>query len=216
MFRSSPEQGPREIPIYFEVVEAAALEAGDRQDDSLPDASPPDVPSADTAEPDPPPEPPPPEPLPPDPLPPDPLPPDPMPLDPLPEEALFDAAERRQEIADEPERPESAAAAESAEQMPQAPEERARVVSAPIALNRIAPVYPRSARRKGHEGSVTVEICIASDGRVTRVDVVGPSGYDELDAAAVAAVETARFAPATEDGVSISGELRLTFDFRLR
>ena len=97
-----------------------------------------------------------------------------------------------------------------------AQEERARVVSAPIALNRIVPVYPRSARRKGHEGSVMVEISVAEDGRIAQAEVVMSSGYAELDAAALGAVRTARFAPATEDGVSVRGELRLTFDFRLR
>ena len=42
------------------------------------------------------------------------------------------------------------------------------------------------------------------------------SGHAELDAAALGAVRTARFAPATAEGVSVSGRLRLTFDFRLR
>ena len=95
-------------------------------------------------------------------------------------------------------------------------EERAKVVAAPIALNRIVPVYPRSARRRGHEGCVTVEISVAEDGNVVGAEVVASSGHDELDAAALAAVRTARFAPATEDGVSVRGELRLTFDFRLK
>ena len=95
-------------------------------------------------------------------------------------------------------------------------EERAQVVSDPIALNRIVPVYPRSARRKGHEGSVTVEISVAEDGGIASAEVVVSSGHAELDAAALGAVRTARFAPATAEGVSVSGRLRLTFDFRLR
>ena len=95
-------------------------------------------------------------------------------------------------------------------------EERAKVVAAPIALNRIVPVYPRSARRRGHEGCVTVSISVAEDGKIVSAEVVASSGHDELDAAALAAVRTARFAPATENGVSVRGELRLTFDFRLK
>lgn len=105
---------------------------------------------------------------------------------------------------------------EQSESMEMAQEERASVVSDPIALNRIVPVYPRSARRKGHEGSTTVEIVVADDGTVSHADVVASSGYAELDAAALGAVRTARFAPATEDGVSVSGRLRLTFDFKLK
>ena len=97
-----------------------------------------------------------------------------------------------------------------------AAEEHAAVVSDPIALNRIVPVYPRSARRKGHEGVVTVAISVAEDGVVAHAEVVSSSGYKELDEAALSAVRSARFAPATSDGVSVRGELRLTFDFRLR
>ena len=109
-------------------------------------------------------------------------------------------------------------AAENSEAAPaaSADEERAAVVSDPIALNRIVPVYPRSARRKGHEGVVTVAISVAENGVVAHAEVVSSSGYEELDAAALSAVRSARFAPAMSDGVSVRGELRLTFDFRLR
>ena len=93
--------------------------------------------------------------------------------------------------------------------------ERARVVSDPVALNRITPVYPRSARRKGHEGVVTVEISVASDGAVSDVALVSSSGHRELDEAASSAARSAHFAPATDDGECVSGRLRLTFDFRL-
>ena len=119
----------------------------------------------------------------------------------------------------EPVRPDAAAGHEEMdleEPAETAQEERAKVVSDPIALNRIVPTYPRSARRKGHEGRVTVEIAVADDGAVADVEVVASSGYAELDAAALGAARSARFAPATVDGVGVSGRLRLTFDFRLR
>ncbi len=93
--------------------------------------------------------------------------------------------------------------------------ERARVVSDPVALNRIVPVYPRSARRKGHEGCVTVEISVSESGEVSSAEIVSSSGHEDLDASALGAVRTARFAPATEDGESVRGRVRLTFDFRL-
>ena len=94
-------------------------------------------------------------------------------------------------------------------------EEHAKIVSDPVALNRIVPAYPRSARRKGHEGRVTVEILVAEDGSVSEAQVVSSSGHAELDSAALGAVRTAEFAPATEDGAGVAGRLRLTFDFRL-
>lgn len=95
-------------------------------------------------------------------------------------------------------------------------EERAEVISVPSATGRIVPVYPRHARRKGHEGVVTVEISVGADGKVDDVSVAASSGHPELDDAAVAAVRTASFAPAMVGGVGVSGKLRLTFDFRLK
>ena len=94
--------------------------------------------------------------------------------------------------------------------------QQAKVVSAPMALNRIVPVYPRSARRRGREGVVALEILVSGSGSVSKAYVVGSSGHSDLDAAALSAVNTARFAPATEDGVQVEGRLRLTFEFRLK
>ena len=94
--------------------------------------------------------------------------------------------------------------------------QQAKIVSAPMALNRIVPVYPRSARRRGREGVVALEILVSGSGSVSKAYVVGSSGHSDLDAAALSAVNTARFAPATEDGVQVEGRLRLTFEFRLK
>ena len=97
-----------------------------------------------------------------------------------------------------------------------APQEQSRINSEPRALNRIVPVYPRSARRRGWEGVVTLEILVSDTGNVSEAVVVAGSGHKDLDAAAVSAVRTARFAPATEDGVHVHGRLRLIFEFKLR
>ena len=95
-------------------------------------------------------------------------------------------------------------------------EEKPKVVSEAEALNEILPKYPRLARQKRHEGSVTVEFEILASGEVGEASVVVSSGHRELDRAALEAVRKARFVPASLDGVSISSTLRLTFDFRLR
>ena len=100
--------------------------------------------------------------------------------------------------------------------VPTAQLEQARVVSVPMALNKIVPIYPRSARRRGHEGVVTLEISVSDLGEVSDAVVIGGSGYGELDSAAVSAVRTAKFSPATEDGVQVEGRLRLTFEFKLK
>lgn len=51
-----------------------------------------------------------------------------------------------------------------------------------------APDYPREARRKGREGSVTVRFAVAPDGRVTETRVVGPCAWSELNDAAEAVI----------------------------
>ena len=175
------DEGP--VPLYFEIIEAAA-------DPVAPAAEPPpESPVPPQTEPDS-----------------GPVPLEPGPV-PIPEEGSV------------PLEPDETAPAERVEEHVVAEweeEERAKVVSEPLALNRIVPVYPRSARRKGHEGCVTVAVSVAEDGDIVQTAVVASSGHDELDAAALAAVRSARFAPATADGVRVRGELRLTFDFRLR
>lgn len=97
-----------------------------------------------------------------------------------------------------------------------APQEQSKIDSEPRALNRIVPVYPRSARRRGREGVVTLEILVSDGGDVSEAVVVAGSGHRDLDLAAVSAVRSARFVPATEDGVQVEGRLRLTFEFKLK
>lgn len=97
----------------------------------------------------------------------------------------------------------------------ESPDESAKVVAEPFAIGRITPKYPRSARRKGHEGRVTVEAFVEEDGAVFNAQVVSSSSFAELDEAAVAAVVSAKFAPAREDGACVRGKVRLTFDFKL-
>ena len=94
--------------------------------------------------------------------------------------------------------------------------ERAKVISAPKAIGRIEPVYPRSARRRGREGIVTIEAAVEETGQVGDVAVLATSGHDDLDSAAIKAVRKAKFVPANDNGQSVAAKLRLTFNFRLK
>lgn len=94
--------------------------------------------------------------------------------------------------------------------------ERAKVISAPKAIGRIEPAYPRSARRRGREGIVTIEAAVEETGQVADVAVVATSGHDDLDSAAIKAVRKAKFVPANDNGQSVAAKLRLTFNFRLK
>ena len=100
--------------------------------------------------------------------------------------------------------------------VPTAHQEQSRILTDPRALNKIVPVYPRSARRRGREGVVMLEIAVSELGTVDEVVIIEGSGYKDLDSAAISAVRTARFEPATEDGNQVSGRLRWTFEFKLR
>jgi len=114
------------------------------------------------------------------------------------------------------EKPETQEAIEAVKAAEEETSEPVTVVAAPEALVRIKPEYPRSARRRGHEGRVAVEISLSAAGEIESVEIVESSGYRELDASALAAVRAARFAPAMKNGIATAGRLRLAFDFCLK
>lgn len=64
--------------------------------------------------------------------------------------------------------------------------------------------YSDAARADGKEGRLLLQLTVGEDGSVSRVDVL--SGvHPALDAAAIAAVKTWRFEPATRCGKPVSG-----------
>lgn len=71
-----------------------------------------------------------------------------------------------------------------------------RIVSKPSIVSRRKPTYPSSARRAGHQGTVTVSFTVSSSGSVTSVRVSRSSGHSSLDNAAISAVRRWRFKPA--------------------
>ena len=186
---SPPASRPLVIPLSFELVEASLPAAPSAEPGSVPTEEPEEPGSVPLEEPGP-------------------VPTEEPPMEP-PEELGTDP-KNVEEIYENHSEGEESAPVESA------PVEQAHVVSDPVALNRIVPVYPRAARRKGHEGNVTVAAVVTETGVVASADVVASSGHAELDAAALAAVRTARFAPATEEGVCVSGRVRLVIAFKLK
>lgn len=55
--------------------------------------------------------------------------------------------------------------------------------------------YPVAARRRGEQGRVTLAIVIATNGRLISAEVVGSSGFDALDKAALGMVRRATLPP---------------------
>ena len=96
----------------------------------------------------------------------------------------------------------------------QAPKQ-ARVDAPPKLLKSIKPDYPKSARQRGEEGEVALELAINARGGVDSVTIVASSGYPELDAAAIRAATKARFVPAKAGKSAISSVARITISFRL-
>ena len=75
-------------------------------------------------------------------------------------------------------------------------------------------VYPESAKNEGIEGRVIVQFTVDEEGRVTNAEVVRAL-HPDLDAAALAALKTARFEPGRQDGRPVAVKLSLPFTFKL-
>jgi len=85
-----------------------------------------------------------------------------------------------------------------------------------IAGTHTIPAYPPLAVRLNQQGNVQLSLTIDEQGYVTDATVVTSSGYDALDAAAVAWVKVHwRYQPATRDGHPISATTNAIVTFRL-
>ncbi len=98
-------------------------------------------------------------------------------------------------------------------QRPPAPPPRPAVtiVSRPEAGRRATlPDYPAAARRAQEEGTTSLEMCVDANGRVTDIKIVGSSGSDRLDDAALRHWQRNRFTPAKNsngEDVAICGHV---------
>jgi len=86
-------------------------------------------------------------------------------------------------------------------------------INRPVLLERVAPEYPRMARLRRVEGSVVVSIVIDRNGRVTQSKIIRSVNV-HLDRAALDAVATWRYQPATLNGfpVAVYGIIELSFE----
>ena len=77
------------------------------------------------------------------------------------------------------------------------------------------PTYPALSRKRGEEGRVVVKIKVSAMGEVRSAELHSSSSYPRLDRAALAAVERARFSPATEYGRLVESERVVAYRFEL-
>jgi protein TonB len=79
------------------------------------------------------------------------------------------------------------------------------------ALQKIQPTYPPIARQMNLAGRVLVDLTVAVDGTVEKVDVV--SGNPILAGSATAAAKRWKFQPFQADGKPTDAVVRIAFDF---
>jgi len=78
------------------------------------------------------------------------------------------------------------------------------------------PRYPRTAEKRGLEGTVMLSVLVGIDGRVEQIHLDRSSGHAILDHEALRHVrEQWRFRPATKDGRAIASWASVPVDFRM-
>jgi protein TonB len=78
------------------------------------------------------------------------------------------------------------------------------------------PPYPVTARRRGWEGKVLLQVEVSADGDVRNVGIEKSSGYTCLDEAARKAVYRWRFKPALRNGRPVPGQVKVPIHFNLK
>ena len=143
---------------------------------------------------------------------------DPLPPDPAAPKLAEPEPDREQmetpELKPEPEKPK--VEHPPAEIAPAVAPKQAKIDAPPKPNKTIRPDYPKGARQRGEQGDVVLEIRVNAAGIVDRVDIVSPSGFPELDEAAVRAARAARFTPAKSGGSAVASTARLTLTFKLK
>lgn len=87
-------------------------------------------------------------------------------------------------------------------------------VQRPELLHKVEPVYPEDARKDRLEGKVIIKTVIDEQGRVQDPAVETSSGHASLDQAALDAISTWTFKPATLHGKPVAVVYRLTINFK--
>ncbi len=91
-------------------------------------------------------------------------------------------------------------------------------ITKPVAanyLNNPAPEYPRSARKRGQEGTVLLDVRVSTAGTPKQVLLERSSGHHLLDRAALAAVQNWKFVPARRGSKLIEANVVVPIEFRI-
>jgi protein TonB len=77
------------------------------------------------------------------------------------------------------------------------------------------PAYPRTARKRGFEGTVVLEVFVMKNGRVGDLKLHQSSSHDQLDRSAMKAVKRWRFEPGQRGDRAVAMWVRVPIHFRL-
>ena len=77
------------------------------------------------------------------------------------------------------------------------------------------PPYPKSARRRGYEGTVLLRVLVTEDGKVGDIKVSKPSGHTVLDESALKAVKKWTFIPGKKAGKDVSSWVEVPIKYQL-
>lgn len=88
------------------------------------------------------------------------------------------------------------------------------IVTQPSILRKVAPRYSERARKDGIEGTVTLKLIVAPDGRAKDIEVMKPLD-PELDINAIAAVADWMFKPGTRNGEPVAANTTVDVSFNL-
>ncbi len=96
-----------------------------------------------------------------------------------------------------------------------APVKKAIQEATPLYQSNPPPAYPRMARRRGLEGTVTLAVTVLKDGSVDKVRLHKSSGHTLLDKSALKTVKRWRFSPGTKNGRPATMEVLVPVRFNL-
>ena len=84
-----------------------------------------------------------------------------------------------------------------------------------IPLMRVAPIYPRTAKQAGIEGSVTMAVTIRPDGSVSNAKILESKPKRLFDKSALDAIKRWKFRPKVVNGSPVSQRARQVIEFKL-
>lgn len=86
----------------------------------------------------------------------------------------------------------------------------------PKVVSRVAPAYPQVAIEHGVEGLVRVEVLVSKNGESDNIKVLGSSGNQFLDKAALFAVSQWEFRPALQGEAAVASWFEIPIAFKLK